>query len=272
VFLKLDKSQLPHFRNMDPDSLAIVAEFDPGNEHASVWQWGTTGIGYNVQRVRAGLGSAAVGSWSLILDPANASKLQKCGITLLDAPEDVIDAVYIYLGKDLNAENPDDLNAAVAVLMSVRPYIKYFNSSSYIEDLANGGVCVSFGWSGNVFLAKRRAREAREDFDIEYLILSEGAEVWLDTIAIPADAPHPGDAHKFLDYTMRPEVIAAVTNYLSYANGNRASLPLVDAELRSDPNIYPPPEVRSGLVVGKPRSPEYSRLLSRAWTTIKTGR
>jgi putrescine transport system substrate-binding protein len=271
VFLKLDKSKLPNFKNMDPDIMGRIAKHDPGNQYATVWQWGTTGVGYNVKKVKAALGDAKPDSWALILDPANAKKLRKCGITMLDAPSEIVDSVLIYLGKDPNTENPDDLKAAVDVLQKVRPYIKYFHSSSYIDDLANGEVCLSLGWSGDVFIAKGRAEEAKKDVELDYYIPKEGAIMWFDTLAIPADAPHPGNAHKFLDFTMRPEVIAAVTNFVTYANGNAASLPFVDDAVKNNPNIYPTLEMKNKLHAHMAESQEYSRLLNRAWTTIKTG-
>jgi putrescine transport system substrate-binding protein len=271
VFLKLDKSKLPNFKNMDPDIMGRIAKHDPGNQYATDWQWGTTGVGYNVQKVKAVLGDVKPDSWSLILDPANAKKLQKCGITMLDAPSEVVDSVLIYLGKDPNSESTEDLKAAEAVLMKVRPYIKYFHSSSYIDDLANGEICVSLGWSGDIFIAQGRAEEAKKDFQLTYYIPKEGAIMWFDTLAIPADAPHPNNAHKFLDYTMRPEVIAAVTNTVSYANGNAAALALVHDDIKNNPNIYPTPDLMKKLYPHLAESQEYSRLLNRAWTTIKTG-
>ncbi|HZF16189.1 MAG TPA: polyamine ABC transporter substrate-binding protein [Steroidobacteraceae bacterium] len=271
VFLKLDKSKLPNFKNMDPDIMARIAKHDPGNQYATDWQWGTTGLGYNVAKVKAALGDVKPDSWALLLDPANAKKLQKCGITMLDAPSEVVDSVLIFLGKDPNSESLDDLKAAEAVLMKVRPYVKYFHSSSYIDDLANGEVCLSLGWSGDVFIAKGRAEEAKKNIELEYYIPKEGAIMWFDTLAIPADAPHPGNAHLFLDYTMRPEVIAAVTNFVTYANGNLASLPFVDEAVKNNPNIYPTPEMRNKLYPHMSESQEYSRQLNRAWTTIKTG-
>jgi len=271
VFLKLDKSKLPNLKNMDPDIMGRIAKHDPGNLYAIDWQWGTTGIGYNVNKVKKILGDVKPDGWALILDPANAKKLAKCGITMLDAPSEIVDSVLISLGRDPNSESPDDLKAATDVLMKVRPYIKYFHSSSYIDDLANGEVCLSLGWSGDVFIAKSRAEENKKDFELTYYIPKEGAIMWFDTLAIPADAPHPNNAHLFLDYTMRPAVIAAVTNFVTYANGNLAALPLVNEEIRNNPNIYPTTEMRNKLFPHLAESQEYSRLLNRAWTTIKTG-
>jgi putrescine transport system substrate-binding protein len=272
VFLKLDKSKLPNLKNTDPEINALIAKHDPNNEHAIDWQWGTTGIGYNVKKVKAALGNDyKPDSWQFILDPANAKKLAKCGITMLDAPSEVFDSVLISLGKDPNTEKPDDLKAASAALQKVRPYIKYLHSSSYIDDLANGEICVALGWSGDVFIAKGRAEEAKKDVQLAYFIPKEGAIMWFDTLAIPADAKHPNNAHLFLDYVMRPQVIAAVTNTVKYANGNAASLQYVNDEIKNDPNIYPPTEVRKKLFPHLAESQEYSRLENRAWTTFKTG-
>jgi putrescine transport system substrate-binding protein len=272
VFLKLDKSKLPNLKNADPEISALIAKHDPNNEHAIDWQWGTTGIGYNVKKVKAALGNDyKPDSWQFILDPANAKKLAKCGITMLDAPSEVFDSVLISLGRDPNSENPDDLKAAAAALQKVRPYIKYLHSSSYIDDLANGEICVSLGWSGDVFIAKGRAEEAKKDVQLEYFIPKEGAIMWFDTLAIPADAKHPNNAHLFLDYVLRPQVIAAVTNTVKYANGNAAALQYVKDEIKNDPNIYPPADVRKKLFPHLAESQEYSRLENRAWTTFKTG-
>src|SRR5262245_6841078 len=271
VFLKLDKSKLPNLKNLDPEIVSLIARWDPGNEHGIVWHWGTVGIGYNVKKVKAALGDVHPDSWSLILDPANAQKLQKCGITLLDAPVDVVQSVLIYLGSDPNRQNVDDLNAAVEVLKKVRPYIKYFRSTGYYEDLAAGEVCLSLGWSGDIFLAKARADEARTDIALEYYIPKEGAGMWADVLAIPADAPHPNNAHLFLDYAMRPQVMAAVTNFDHYANGNAASLPFVNDAIKNNPSIYPPAAIRAKLFIARNLTQEYSRRLNRAWIEIQTG-
>jgi len=272
VFMKLDKSKLPNLKNMDPDIMGRIAKHDPGNEHAIDWMWGTTGIGYNIDKVKAALGpNVKLDSWQVLLDPANAKKLAKCGITMLDAPSEVFDSVLISLGKDPNSESEDDLKAAAAALQKIRPYVKYLHSSQYIDDLANGEICLSLGWSGDVFIAKSRAEEAKKNVHLAYFIPKEGAIMWFDTLAIPADAKHPNNAHLFLDYVMRPKVIAAVSNVVKYANGNIASLPYVDDAVKNDPNIYPPPEMKAKLFPHLAESQEYSRLENRAWTTFKTG-
>jgi putrescine transport system substrate-binding protein len=271
VFQKLDKSKLPNLVNMDPEIMQRVQTHDPGNEHSINYMWGTTGIGYNPVMVKKALGTDTIDSWSAILDPANAKKLAKCGITLLDSPSDVVDSILIYLGRDPNGESRDDLAAAEAVLMKIRPYIRYFHSSQYINDLATGEICVSLGWSGDMIQARDRGAEAETPVPVKYAIPKEGAIMWFDMLAIPADAPHPNNAHIFLNYLMEPEVIAAVTNYVSYANGNKASLPFVNEDVRNNPSIYPTDEVKKKLHPHASESQEYSRDLNRAWTRVRTG-
>jgi putrescine transport system substrate-binding protein len=271
VFLKFDKSLLPNLVNMDPEIMQRVATHDPGNEHAITYMWGTTGIGYNPDLVKKALGTDTIDSWSAIFDPANAKKLAKCGISMLDAPSEVMDSVLIYLGRDPNSEKAEDLAAAEEVLMKVRPYVRYFHSSQYINDLATGEICVSLGWSGDALQAKARGSEAETPVNVAYTIPKEGAIMWFDMLAIPADAPHPDNAHLFLDYLMEPEVIAGVSNYVSYANGNAASLPFVSEEVRSNPSVYPTEEVEKKLHPHAAESQEYSRDLNRAWTRVRTG-
>jgi putrescine transport system substrate-binding protein len=271
VFRKLDKSKLPNLVNMDPEIMERVATHDPGNEHSVNYMWGTTGIGYNPVMVKKALGTDTIDSWSAVLDPAKAAKLAKCGISMLDSPSDVVDSILIYLGRDPNGESREDLAAAEAVLMKVRPYIRYFHSSQYINDLATGEICVSLGWSGDMIQARDRGAEAETPVPVAYSIPREGAIMWFDMLAIPADAPHPNNAHLFLNYLMEPEVIAGVSNYVSYANGNSASLPFLDEEVRNSPSIYPTAEVKKKLYPHASESQEYSRDLNRAWTRVRTG-
>jgi putrescine transport system substrate-binding protein len=271
VFMPLDKSKLPNLANMDPEIMQRIALHDPGNAHAVPYLWGTTGIGYNPEKVKAALGTDKIDSWATIFDPANAKKLKDCGLVMLDAPTEVFDSVLIYLGKDPNSESEADLKAAQDVMMAVRPYVRYFHSSQYINDLANGEICVALGWSGDVLQAKARGAEAEKPVTVAYTIPKEGAIVWFDMLAIPADAPHPDNAHKFINYLMEPAVIAAVSNYVAYANGNAASLPMVDEAVRNDPSVYPTPEVKAKLYPSLAESQEYSRLSNRAWTTVRTG-
>ena len=271
VFLKLDKSKLPNLVNMDAEIAKRVALHDPGNEHAINYLWGTTGIGYNPDKVKAALGTDTIDSWAAIFEPENAKKLAKCGISMLDAPSEVMDSALIYLGRDPNSEKAEDLAAAEAQLMKVREYVKYFHSSQYINDLATGEICVALGWSGDVLQARDRGAEAEKPVNVAYAVPKEGAIIWFDMLAIPADAPHPNNAHEFLNFIMEPAVIAGVSNYVAYANGNAASFQLVDESVRTDPSVYPPEEVKQKLHAHLAESQEFSRELNRAWTTVRTG-
>jgi putrescine transport system substrate-binding protein len=241
---------------------------------------GTTGLGINLDKVRAALGEAAgedaaLATWGLIFDPEKAGKLAACGISLLDDPNEVMAAALAYLGRDPNSLADEDLKAAQALIEQARPSLRYINSSQYISDLANGDLCVAHGYSGDVLQAQTRAEEAAGDQagapEIRYLIPREGAVLWTDVMAIPKDAPNPEAAHAFIAYLLEPEVIAAVSDYVYYANPNLAATPLLDAELREDPGIYPPPAVRERLVVPAERDSGELRQLNRLWTRIKAG-
>lgn len=268
---RLDKSRLPNLVHMDPLVMQRIALNDPGNEHAIPWMWGTAGLGYNPAMVEKALGTDRLESWSAIFDPSVAAKLAKCGIAMMDVPEDTFMAARIYLGLDANSEKPEDLAAAEALLRAVRPHIRYFNTSQMMNDLASGEVCVGFSWNGYILQARDRGAAAARPVQLAYAIPKEGTFIWFDTVAIPADAPHPGNAHAFLDYLMEPEVIAKVSNHIGYANGNRGSLPHLEARIREDPAVYPPAEVVHRLHPDTPESPGYKREASRAWTRIKTG-
>jgi putrescine transport system substrate-binding protein len=272
VYRKLDKSKLKNYGNLDPQILSAAANADPGNQFGVPYMWGTTGFGYNVAKVKAALGDTApTDSSALIFDPANAKKLADCGISLLDSAEELMPAALAYLHRNPMSRDQADLDRAVAVLQAIRPYIRKFHSSEYINDLANGDLCVSWGYSGDVVQAKGRAEDAKNGIEIAYTIPKEGAMIWIDMMAIPADAPHPGNALRFIDYILRPDVVAAISNAVAYANPNKAATKLVDAALTNDPNVYPPPAVRARLFFDKPVTPEYERLRTRAWTRIKTG-
>jgi putrescine transport system substrate-binding protein len=271
VFLKLDKSKLPNLVNMDPDIMKRTALHDPGNDHSITYLWGTVGIGFNVDMVKKALGTDTIDSWSAIFEPDNAARLAKCGIAMLDSPTDVFASVAIYRGIDPNSEKLEDLAILEETLLKVRPYVKYFHSSSYIIDLAAGEICVALGWNGDVLQARDRGAEAAKPVRIAYAIPKEGAINYFDMFAIPADAPHPDNAHQFLNYMMDPEVIAKVSNKVRFANGNLASLPLIDPQVRADEAIYPSAAVRARLHQDLAESPEYSRESNRSWTRIRTG-
>jgi len=272
VFRPLDKSLLPNLKNLDPEILALASRHDPDMAHSIPYVWGTVGVGYNVDMVAQRMPDAPVDSARMVLDPEVVSRFADCGVAILDAPTDISNTVLTFIGRDANSHNLDDLAAMEAQLMKVRPYIRYFHSSQYINDLANGQICVALGWSGDVFIARDRAHEAGNGVNITYTIPTEGTIIWFDMFAIPFDAPHPLNAHRFLDYMMEPEVIAAVTNQLGYPSGNAAALPYVDEAIRNDPGVYPPPEVRKRLSPDLAEPPSYTRKLNRAWTRIKTGR
>ena len=271
VYLKLDKSRLPNLVNMDPDIMERTALHDPGNEHSITYLWGTVGIGYNPDMVKKALGTDTIDSWAAVLEPANAARLAKCGIAILDAPSDVFSTALIYVGRDPNSERVEDLAAAEEMLTKVRPYIKYFHSSSYINDLASGEICVAIGWNGDMLQARDRGAEASTPVRVAYAIPKEGAINYFDMLAIPADAPHPGNAHEFINFIMDPAVIAKVSDKVRFANGNLASLPLISEQVRNDPAIFPGPEVRATLRQDLAETPEFSREMNRAWTRVRTG-
>jgi putrescine transport system substrate-binding protein len=273
AYLKLDKAQLPNFANLDPEVNRRMAVLDPGNQYAVDYMWlTTTGIAYNVTKINARMANAPTDSWRLLFDPTVLAKFQDCGVTVLDAPQDVVSSVLFFLGKNPNSESPDDLKAVERVLMSIRPYIRYADSVRYIGDLANGEICLALGWSGDVTQARQRAKEAGKEVQLAYSIPREGAIMGFDALAIPADAPHPKNAHLFINYLLRPDVAAKNSNAVSYANGVSGSLTLLDQALRNDPNVYPPPEVRAKVVAERAKSPGFYRLLMRTWTRFKTNK
>ena len=272
VFRKLDATLLPNLANLDPELQRRVAAHDPGNQYGVVYMWGTTGIGYDEARVRAIMPDAPVDSWSLVFDPAIVSKFKACGVSVLDDPTDMVATVLLWLGKDPNSQSEADLALAEQTLLAIRPYIRTIHSSQYIEDLANGEICIAVGYSGDILQARDRAAEAGKAVDIRYSIPKQGALMWFDTLAIPADAPHPGNAHAFIDYLLKPEVAAANSNFVYYANANAAATALVDEELISDPGIYPTPEVKAKLQPNLTKTPEFTRLLNRSWTRFTTGK
>lgn len=271
VFRKLDKTALPNSVNLEPDIMQKLAVHDPGNQHAVPYLWSTMGIGYNVDMIRTRLGPAQFDSWSLVLDPKNAAKLQDCGITVIDSPLDILSSVLIYLGKDPNSRDPAEVTAAADVLMKIRPFVRSIDSLGQIGELANGTMCVSMGWSGDVIEARYRAREAGKSVQIRYLLPREGSLIIMDMMGIPADAPHPRNAELWMNYLMLPKVMADITNSVKYPNGNRASLPLVKDEIKSDPAIYPDAAARAKLHALVAAPPEHSRLVTRLWTRFRTG-
>jgi putrescine transport system substrate-binding protein len=271
VYLTLDKSKLPNLKNMDPQLMSRVALHDPDNAHGVIYTWGTNGIGYNEKMVKALLPDAPLDSWRLVFDPTVASKIAKCGISVLDSPAEMMRAVLNYLGRDPNSQKAEDLAAADATLGKIRPYIRNINSSEYIEALANGDLCIAVGYNGDVLQARDRARDANKGIEIKYMVPKEGSILWFDMLAIPKDAPDPDSAYAFINYMMTPQVAADVSNFRRYANANLASQPFLLPAVRDDPGIYPPPELRQKLAVQLSDSPDQTRAITRVWQKFKTG-
>ena len=273
VFGELDRSKLKNYKHLDKDILKVLESVDPGNKFSIPYMWGTTGIGYNVKKVQAAFGGKApVDSWDLIFKPENAAKLKDCGLALLDDPSEILSITLHYLGKDPNSmESKDYTEGALSLLKSIRSSIKYFHSSQYINDLANGDICAVVGWSGDILQARDRADEAGAGVEVAYSIPKEGAATWFDLMAIPSDADNVDNAHKFLDFLMDPQVIAGITNYVSFPNANADAMQYVDEKIRNDKAIYPSAETMKGLFTMKVMPPKVSRLRNRVWTKLKTG-
>jgi len=276
AYLPLDKAKLPNLKNLDPRLVALAAAADPGNRHGVPYLWSVTGIGYNVAMVERALGGVAGegaprDSLALLFDPALAAKLAGCGIELLDTPQEVIPAALAYLGIDPTSRDLADLDRAVALVGRIRPSVRRFHSSQYLNDLAAGDICVALGYSGDVIQARNRASEAESGVEIAFRVPREGAQMSIDMLGIPADAPHPDNAHRFIDYILRPEVIAAISNAVSYPNPNPAATALVKPEIRDDPGIYPPDSVRRLFYIDRPAPRAYERARVRAWNRMKSG-
>ncbi|WKE65162.1 polyamine ABC transporter substrate-binding protein [Gallaecimonas kandeliae] len=273
AFMKLDKSKLPNWHNLNPKLMKIIETYDPGNEHAFPYMWGTTGIGFNPDKVKAVLGAdAPTDSWALVFDPKYMSKLTQCGVSFLDAPSEILPAALNYLGLNPNSQNPADYAKAEALLAKVAPYVSYYHSSKYIDDLANGDICVAIGFSGDVLQAATRARDAKNGIHVSYVIPKEGAGMWFDMMAIPADAPDVEQAYQFLNFMLDPKNIARASNFVSYANGNSAATPLVDEAIRNNPGVYPTPEAEAHLFTFQVLPQKVERIKTRLWTKVKSGK
>ena len=272
AFQPLDTSKLPNLENMWDVVSSRTEQYDPDNAHSINYMWGTTGIGVNLGKVKEALGEdAPVDSWDLVFDPANMEKLADCGVHFLDAPAEMIPAALNYIGEDPNSHDPDVIAKAEDVFMPVRPYIQKFHSSEYINALANGDVCVAVGWSGDILQARDRAAEADNGVEVAYNAPSEGAQMWFDQMAIPVDAPNPEGAHKFLNFIMDAENMAAASNYVYYANGNKASQEHLVEDVIGDPAIYPSEAALDNLFTTTPYPPKVQRVVTRLWTKIKSG-
>lgn len=271
---KLDKSKLSNLKNLDPDLMKRLESVDPGNQYAVPYLWGTIGIGINVDKVKKALGAdAKLDSWDLLFKEENIKKLATCGVAMLDSPSEVFPNVLHYLGKDPNSLNDKDYSGdAQALLTKLRPHVRKFHSSEYINDLASGEICVALGYSGDVGVAKGRAEEAKNGVNIAYIIPKEGTALWFDSMVIPADSKNTDAAHQWINYILRPEVIATITNFLTYPNPNAASIKLVDKALSSDPVVYPPKAVMHKMFTISPKPPKTERIMTRVWTRVRTGR
>ncbi|MGO9990953.1 MAG: polyamine ABC transporter substrate-binding protein [Steroidobacteraceae bacterium] len=271
IYRKLDKSALPNLVNADPEIMRRLAVHDPGNLYAIPYMFTTTGLGYNVDQVHARLGATRNDSWALLFDPGNAAKLKDCGIAIIDSAMDVFQSAMIYLGRDPNRLDPADVAAASDALLKIRPFVRYIDPAQYISDMANKSICLALGWSGDVEQARSRANDARTGANLAYFVPREGAVMTVDMMAIPADAPHPRNAEIWMNYLMRPEVMAGITNYIHYPNGYAGSLPFVKASIKSDEAIYPNAATRARMISPKTVPLEYSRLVTREWTRFRTG-
>lgn len=270
IYQKLDRSLLPNWNHLDSEIMEKLEDMDPGNQYALPYLWGTGGFGYNKDLIQKLDLQEHVGHWSMIFDPTVASKIKPYGFYLLDSPHDVFPAAFLYLGLDPNTTNPEDFEKAAQLILKVRPFVTQFNSLQFISDLANGAVCVAHSWSGDTRIAARRAQQVGNGVQVAFSLPEEGAEIWCDILAIPHRAPHPHNAHIFLNYLMDPKIMAEITNQMAYANGNKGSIPYITDSIRSDPMIYPPPDVRKRLYIAKPYTPALERMVNRLWSRIKT--
>jgi len=269
----LDLSQIPNYKNLDPDLLKLLSAMDPGNKYLVDWAWGYTTVGINVDKVKKALGDLPMpdDAWDLVFKPEYMSKLKNCGVSFLDSPTDVVPAAAHYLGKPSFSKNPADYAGVPALLKAIRPYVTVFSSSGYINDLANGSICVALGWSGDINIAKNRAIEGKTGQKIQCLIPKSGGLIFMDTMAIPADAPHPGNAHKWINYYLRPEVSASMTNKVLYANPNKESLKFVKPEVAHDDTVFLTPEAMKRMDPPGELTNDSRRAITRIYTTFKTG-
>jgi putrescine transport system substrate-binding protein len=272
LYQPIDKARLGNYGNLDPKIMQELARYDPGNAHAIPWMWGTIGIGYNVTEIRKRMSNATVDSLAMIFEPSIVSRFMDCGVMMLDSPTDVFPAALKYLGLDPDSKKPEDLNRAAEVLKAVRPFIRKFHSSEYINALAGGDICLAFGFSGDVLQARDRAAKAAEKREIAYAVPNQGAMLWIDTAAIPRDAPNPESAHRFLDFMLDPKVAAASSTLTGYANANIPATALLDKSITGNPWIYPTPDDRAKLYTISAGNAEQTRERTRLWTAIKTGR
>ncbi len=276
AFQPLDKSLLPNIKHLDKELLSFLEKNDPGNRYGVPYLWGTTGIGYNVAQVKKALGTdAPLDSWDMVFKAENMEKLSKCGVSFLDSSDEIFPLALNYVGLDPNSNKKSHYKKdgkAAKALQAIRPYITQFHSSQYINSLANGDSCVAIGWSGDILQAQDRASEAENGIEIEYIIPKEGTSIWFDMLVVPADAKNTENAHKFINFLLRPDIIAEISNYVYYANPNTAATSIQDQELSNNAGIYPPSDVKKRLFASTVRGRKIDKVLTRTWTNLKTGR
>lgn len=275
IYQPIDKAKLSNYHNLDPFILKRLQEIDPENSYGVPYLWGTIGIGYNLEKLQENMPDASieklVKSFGILFDPETLKHFAPCGVSLQSSALDVFNAILVYAGVNPNTTSREEFERAVQILKSIRSYIRKFTSSGLIEDLATGETCLALAWSGDVLQASLRAKELNQKFHIHYSIPSEGAEIWFEVMAIPSDAPHPLNAYKFINFILRPRIIAEITNYVYYANPNKASEPYISEAVRHNPIIYPPKAVMKTLFVSKSAPMNFERWRSRMWIRIKTG-
>ena len=273
IFQKLDKSKLPNLANAWPEITRRLARYDPGNLYAVNYMWGTTGIGYNARKARELLGSdSRIDSWDAVFKPASLARFKDCGVHLLDSSDDILAAALHYLGLDPNTTREGDYQKAADLVSAIRPSVRKFHSSEYLNALASGEICFVVGFSGDIKQAQKRAKEARNGVEVAYSIPKEGAQLWFDNFALPRDAKNIAEAHAFIDFLQKPEIAAKNSNLVAYANGNLASQKFIDKAILDDRTIYPDEATMSRLYTISAHDAKTTRLMNRLWTRIKTGR
>ena len=271
LYQPLDRAKLTQYGNIDPELLQVLAKADPGNTYAVPWMWGTTGLMFNRAAILKRIPDARFDSMALLLDPANAAKLKDCGIGIADSPGEIIPATLAYLGKPPYSTAQADIDAAAAALRQIIPFVKTFATAGQTNGLAEGELCLSFGFSGDAFIAENRAKEVGNGITIDYAVPRELTVAWVDTLAIPADAPHAGNAYKFIDFMLRAKSAADATTAYGFASGNKAALALLDPAIRDNPRIYPSQQSVAQMVLTPPLGATYDRAINRSWTAIKSG-
>jgi putrescine transport system substrate-binding protein len=271
VFRKLDKSKLPNLANAWDEISRRLDVYDPGNQYAVNYMWGTVGIGYNVGKAKATLGGAPIESWDVVFKPELIAKFKDCGVYMLDSSDDVLAAALHYLHLDPNSSSQADLEKAADLVAKVRPYVRKFHSSEYLNALATGDICLVLGFSGDMKQAQKRAAEAKNGVEIGYAIPRDGAQLWFDNIAIPKDADHPDEAYALVNYLLKPEVAAKNSNFIAFANGNAASRAFIDPAILNDRGIYPDADMMTRLYTISAHDQKTQRIMNRLWTRVKTG-